>query len=315
MTKTALGSGILSTQLGSCILILSLSACTPPDPKDSARPDSADTAVHTGDTQDSATDCVSYADLVAQCAARVVPGERVEGYETIDPASATLADDLHALISATHDGVSYDNLWEAFPSTDARDDGTVWDIYTDPGEGAPVVVFEFSVDQCGEYDGEGVCYNREHLWAQNWTNGGSPMKSDLHHVFPTDGWVNNLRGDLNFGPVSEPDATTTNGSTRGESALCDYDGDVYEPVDAYKGDVARAMLYMTVRYRGEDAGWGSSDGTTKSELAPWFRELVIAWHLQDPPSEKEYARNAAVERIQGNRNPFVDHPEYACNAL
>lgn len=291
-------------------------ADTAPDDTDTGDSGPDDTGpTETGDPDPPLPGCVSYTALIAQCAARVTPGTRTEGYEDIAPDDADLLDELHAVVSATHDPISYDHLWDAFPLTDARADGTVWDVYSDASEGAPAYTYAFGDDQCGEYDGEGDCYNREHLWAQNWTSGGSPFKSDLNHMLPTDGWVNNIRGNLPFGPVSVSNYLTTNGSRRGSSALCAYRGEVFEPIDAYKGDIARALLYVHVRYTGEDSDWGSSEGTTGAALNPWFKRVLIAWSLNDPVSDKERARNDVVEGIQGNRNPFIDHPEYVCGAL
>jgi endonuclease I len=138
------------------------------------------------------------------------------------------------------------------------------------------------------------------------------MRSDLHQVYPTDGYVNSIRGDYPYGPVAEPTYTAQNGSLRGYSALCDYPWRVFEPIDAYKGDLARAQLYMSVRYRGEDAGWAGSEAVDGAALEPWYATTLLAWHLMDPVDSKETARNDAVQDLQGNRNPFVDHPEYAC---
>ena len=106
----------------------------------------------------------------------------------------------NALKSALHniikndDHPSYGGLWSAYYQTDKRP-GTnyVWDIYSDVPNGTPPYQFVLGSDQCGSYNGEGDCYNREHLWAQSWTNNDGTEKTDLHHVYPTDGWVNNKR--------------------------------------------------------------------------------------------------------------------------
>ena len=229
----------------------------------------------------------------------------------LEPDTAALASKLHSRVEA-HQALEYDEVWAAFLHTDARDDGTVWDIYSDPGDGLPAYSYTLLDDQCGEYDSEGDCYNREHSFPQSWSDDTVPERSDLHHVFPVDGWVNGVRGRLPLGPVAVPEASTSNGSTSGDSALCDYGGEVFEPVDAYKGDLARALLYMSVRYRGEDEDWGYSDASDGASLEPWFEQTLLAWHLLDPVSAKEQERNDAIEALQGNRNPFVDRPELAC---
>ena len=71
-------------------------------------------------------------------------------------------------------------------------------------------------------------------------------------------------------------------------------------------------MYMSVRYYTEDGSWGSSDMTNKSEILPWAINLLLRWNEQDPVSDKEKERNDAIYNdFQHNRNPFVDHPEYA----
>ena len=232
-------------------------------------------------------------------------------WEGLEWDSADLTAELHGRI-ADHDGVSYDDLWTAFGRTDRREDGRIWDIYSDPGVEEAAYLYDFETDQCGEYDSEGDCYNREHTFPQSWSDDIAPMKTDLHQVFPVDGWVNGLRGSLPYAEVRESGSETSNGSRRGLSAICGYEDEGFEPVDAYQGDLARAQLYMAVRYRGEDGGWASSEASQGASLEPWYEQMLIAWHLLDPVSEKERARNDAVESLQGNRNPFVDRPEFVC---
>ncbi len=294
------------------LLLLALLGCRPPEDtgKDSGA-DSGETA-DTADTgEDTATDCEDLSDLVSQCGDLVQPREGGGTYyDGLDGNAADLADALSLLID-DHNSVSYDNLWERFPATDSRADGTVWDVYSDlPGGDAPYI-YTFD-DQCGQYQGEGECFNREHLWPSNWFGGGSPMKSDLFHVLPTDGYVNNMRGNYAFGIVGEAVWTSSNGAIRGISRQCGFARTVFEPIDAYKGDIARALLYFSVRYRNDGAAFDSSYATTGAHLEPWAEELLLAWHIQDPVDEKETARNDAVFSIQGNRNPFIDHPEWAC---
>ncbi|MFH1466749.1 MAG: endonuclease [Pseudomonadota bacterium] len=308
------------------LLLLTLLACTPPGPDDSTPPE-GDSDVDTdtdgdtdgdadGDTDadtdaDGDADCVDYSDIVADCLELVV---EVDGggayYSGISASSSSLDDDLHRLID-DHTSVSYDDLWEVFEYTDRRADGMVWDPYSDVPGGTPPYTFRFD-DKCGQYAQEGDCYNREHTWPSSWFNDLAPMRSDLHQLYPTDGYVNSIRGSFPYGPVDVPSYTSLNGSLRGTSALCDYPWRVFEPIDGYKGDLARAQLYMSVRYRGEDSGWSSSEATDRSTLEPWYATTLLAWHLLDPVDAKEIARNDAIQDIQGNRNPFVDHPEYAC---
>ncbi len=273
----------------------------------------ADTDTDTDtDTDADTDDCIDYAALVAACLDEV---QYVDGggsyYNGIDETSQWIATDLHNLID-DHDHIGYDSLWDAFEHSDRRSDGKVWDIYSDiPGGTAPYS-FDFDDDQCGQYGEEGECFNREHSWPSSWFEDLSPMRSDLHQVFPVDGYMNSIRSSYPYGDVGYSTYESANGTLRGNSDLCSYGGRVFEPIDDFKGDVARAQLYMSIRYRGEDGGWSSSEATDGATLDDWYLETMLAWHLLDPVSDKEQDRNDAIDDIQGNRNPFVDHPEYAC---
>lgn len=221
----------------------------------------------------------------------------------------TLRTALHGIIDG-HTPLSYDEIWNAFPSTDATAGGMVWDIYSDVPGGTPPYSYAFGQDQCGNYDGEGDCYNREHSFPKSWFNDAQPMYTDLFHIYPTDGWVNNQRGNLPYGDVGSADWTSLNGSKTGLCTDPGYNGTVFEPIDAYKGDLARTYFYMVTRYQGEMAGW-NSPMLAAGDLAPWAQGMLLAWNQQDPVSPKETERNNAIFSLQHNRNPFIDHPEWA----
>ena len=218
---------------------------------------------------------------------------------------------LHNIID-DHIVSSYTKLWTDFQSTDRKPDGKVWDMYSDKPGLIPPYTYTFVTNQCGNYDSEADCYNREHSFPKSWFGGEVyPMYSDLFHLFPTDGWVNNKRGNFPFGPTSSPTWTSMNGSKLGPSSWPGYTGVVFEPIDAYKGDFARAILYMGVRYYTEDSSWPGSDMVTGSTPNEWAKALLLKWHSDDPVSQKEIDRNNAVHDIQENRNPFIDRPEFA----
>lgn len=218
---------------------------------------------------------------------------------------------LHNIIKA-HTPSTYSGLWTHFMSTDANDDGKVWDMYSDKPGQIPPYVYTFITDQCGSYSKEGDCYNREHVFPASWFGGEvMPMYTDLFHIYPTDGYVNNKRANYPFGKVATATWTSLNGSKLGTSGTAGYTGIVFEPVDAYKGDFARSFLYMAVRYYGEDTGWPGSDMFNGAEPKEWAVALLLNWHNADPVSTKEINRNNAVYAIQGNRNPFIDNPAYA----
>jgi len=208
--------------------------------------------------------------------------------------------------------ISYDGLYTAFPSTDSRP-GTnnVWDIYSDKPGGTPAYLFVHGLKKCGNYSGEGDCYNREHSWPDSWLGATNPARSDLFHMYPTDGYVNNRRSNYPFGTVANATWTSTNGSKVGSCSFPGYTSTVFEPIDAYKGDLARSMMYMSVRYYLEDSGFSTSPATNKSNLLPWYANLLYSWHIKDTVSTKEINRNNAIFTYQKNRNPFIDHPEFA----
>jgi endonuclease I len=215
---------------------------------------------------------------------------------------------LHDIID-NQDAETYSGLWTAFQTTDTKPGNIIWDIYSDVPGGTPAYAFTYSSDQCGSYNEEGDCYNREHSFPQSWFNGDYPMYTDLFHIYPTDGYVNNRRGNLPYGDVGSADWTSTNQSKLGLCIDPGYSGTVFEPIDAYKGDLARSYFYMMTRYYGEMSGW-NSPVVQGGDLIAWNKAVMLQWNDLDPVSDKETARNNAVYAIQGNRNPFIDHPEW-----
>ncbi len=217
---------------------------------------------------------------------------------------------LHNIIKG-HTAVSYSQIWTTVQTTDKRpDDGKVWDIYSDIPGGTPPYEFTFVTNQCGSYQHEGDCYNREHSFPQSWFNKAAPMKTDLFHIYPTDGKVNGMRSSHPYGEVSAPTWTSMNGSKLGPNTTAGYSGTAFEPIDAYKGDVARSYFYMAVRYYLQDNGWKDNAAVHGSQMKPWELNLLHQWSIQDPVSQKEINRNNAIYGIQHNRNPFIDHPEW-----
>jgi endonuclease I len=218
---------------------------------------------------------------------------------------------LHNIID-NHTQVSYNGLWNAYKKTDIKPNGKVWDMYSDVPSGTPPYQFTFVTDQCGNYAVEGDCYNREHSWPKSWFNTLSIPESDLFHVYPTDGKVNGLRSNYPYGNVSIADTVTLNGSRFGNCSDLGYNLKAFEPIDQYKGDLARTYFYMSTRYYTEDAGWSTSAATNKSTILPWQVNVLLQWHHQDPVSAKEIARNDSIYyKFQNNRNPFIDNPQWA----
>jgi len=219
---------------------------------------------------------------------------------------------LHNIIKG-HIQVTYGSLYSHFQVTDVRPGNVVWDMYSDIPGGTPPYVYHYtSGNECGNYNSEGDCYNREHSWPNSWFGGEVyPMYTDMFHLYPTDGYVNNRRSNYPYAKVSTATWTAMNGSKVGSCATPGYSGIVFEPIDEYKGDFARSYFYMSTRYYTEDSGWPGSDETTGSQLKPWALAMMLQWNTQDPVSQKEIDRNNAIYGIQSNRNPYIDHPDYA----
>ena len=217
---------------------------------------------------------------------------------------------LHDIID-NHNSQSNSSLWTHFQSTDVKTNGKVWDMYSDIPDGTPPYEFTFVIDQCGNYSQEGDCYNREHSWPSSWFNDDYPMKTDLFQIYPTDGYVNNRRANYPFGEVGTSTWVSENGSTVGYCSYPDCNGTVFEPIDEYKGDFARTYFYMSTRYFCEDSGWDENEMVDGAELKPWAVDMLLDWHENDPVSQKELDRNEDVYGIQGNRNPYIDHPEFS----
>lgn len=218
-----------------------------------------------------------------------------------------------AHIIDNHQVVSYSSLWTHFSSTDSWNDTLIWDIYSNNTATGASYYFQFQEDQCGNVgSSEGVCYNREHTFCQSWFGGGtgSPY-SDLFHIYPVDGYINSTRNNYPYGIVNSPTRIFSNGSKYGtNSTPGSPSGNAYEPIDEYKGDIARSLFYMATRYLFEDENFSTSHPmTNRSQLQPWALEMLKEWHVIDPVSDKEINRNNAVYEIQHNRNPFIDYPE------
>lgn len=201
--------------------------------------------------------------------------------------------------------VGYSGLWDLYRTTDKRPDGKVWDMYSD------VTDFVFGTDQCGTYSSEGDCYNREHSVPKSWFSEQSPMKSDVWHVYPTDGKVNGMRSNNPFGEVGSGASSSKNGFSKwGKCVTPGYSGTVFEPNDEYKGDFARTYFYFATRYQNRINNWGGIFVSSYPHIVQWQLDMLLRWNEKDPVSQKEIDRNEAVYASkQGNRNPFIDYPE------
>lgn len=224
---------------------------------------------------------------------------------------ATLKTALFNKIKITTAGWSYDGLWEAYKSTDVRPDGThFWDIYSD------TTMYTLNDSRINHsYKKEGDSINREHVIPQSSFNEAAPMKSDVHHVLPSDGYVNNRRSAYPHGEVTGTPTYTSNDGCKlgsGASGL----GTVFEPMDQYKGDIARIYFYFVTCYENKMSSnsFSAFDKTTYPSISSKYLPTYLKWAKEDPVSQKEIDRNNAAYAGQGNRNPFIDCP-YAVGAI
>ena len=212
-------------------------------------------------------------------------------------------------ISAVHKKLSYSEVWTALTYTDE-----------DPAISDNIILLYSGRSIAKKDNGSGSAssnqdfWNREHTWAKSH---GFPETSqlgytDIHHLRPTDISINSARGNRDFG---------IGGTSNVEAPANMSTADTWEPRDEVKGDVARMMFYMDVRY---DAGTEvtmpdlilvDSVGTATSTLSDGTGELgklctLFDWHSQDPVDSVETNRNHSIYEYQGNRNPFIDHPEW-----
>ena len=144
-------------------------------------------------------------------------------------------------------------------------------------------------------------FNCEHVVPQSWFAKQEPMRGDLHHLFACECRCNGFRANTPFAEFADFPASAALGSPLAvvRSECGKSEGDRFEPARG-KGPAARAVLYFLLRYPGVVRG-------TSAEQ----QQLMVSWHEQDPVTEWELHRNAAIFARQGNRNPFIDRPELA----
>jgi len=139
-------------------------------------------------------------------------------------------------------------------------------------------------------------YNCEHVVPQSWFAKAEPMRGDLHHLFACESGCNSFRGNFPYFDFADAEEALRHACGRRED-------EGFEPA-AGKGPVARATLYFLLRYPG-------LIGDAVRELAPERLDLLLAWHEGDPVGEYERHRNLAIAELQGNRNPLIDHGDWA----
>ncbi|WP_111708595.1 endonuclease [Lutibacter citreus] len=240
-------------------------------------------------------------------------------YDAATDSGYILKTQLYNIIK-DHTDFGYDGLYDTYETSDRdtyyENDNTILDMYSENPSGTDLYNYAFGVKKCGIYADEGDCYNREHIIPQSVFKENSPMRNDAHFVVPTDGKVNSNRSNYPHGTVGTQASSSPskNGSKWGTSSVSGYTGTVFEPIDEFKGDIARMYFYFATRYENVLTTWGVSygmfNGTTDQVFTDSFLTLLMTWHTNDPVSDTETKRNKAIYNRQGNANPFIDHPEY-----
>ncbi|MET3535248.1 endonuclease [Chryseobacterium limigenitum] len=239
---------------------------------------------------------------------------------------------LHDIISAKNTNWNYSDLTNYYNQTDldkyydhdASNTTLLLDMYSEIPTGPDAYEYT-TANIIGSAGAEGLGWNREHMMPQSTFYSNYPMYSDLFYVVPTDARINQLRSNYPYGVAGTTTFYTfTNSSRIGNSAIPNsvYTGRVYEPINEFKGDVARSLLYFAVRYEGKlgtfnfnnNANPASDtnplDGTEEKAFDNTYIAMLLQWNAQDPVSQKEIDRNNSVYTLQKNRNPFIDNPAW-----
>jgi endonuclease I len=238
-------------------------------------------------------------------------------YNSASGSGYILKTQLYNIIKG-HNDRGYGGLYATYTTSDKdlyyENDGTMLDNYTENPIGAECE-FTYGTNQDDGTLGNNECerYNREHIIPQSVFGSATPMYSDAHFVLPSDKHVNAQRGDLPFGKVNVANWTSTNGSKRGTNLnsgySAGYSGIVFEPIDEFKGDIARCILYFATRYEDLVAGFNFSmfNNTSDQVFTPTFLNILLTWNQLDPVSTREMDRNNAIYNRQNNRNPYIDN--------
>ncbi|MFG1906990.1 endonuclease [Kribbella sp. NPDC048928] len=222
------------------------------------------------------------------------PGDYYAGAE--GKTGAALKSALHTIISQ-QTKLTYDQVWDALEVTDQdpNNSNNVIEVYS----GRSIA----KSSEGGDVDD----WNREHVWAKSHGDFGTATGpgTDIHHLRPEDVSVNSARGNLDF---------DNGGTAVAQCTGCTADSDSFAPRPAVRGDVARMIFYMAVRYEGDD-GFANLELNDQvgNGTAPYIGKLSVlkAWAAGDPPDAFEKNRNEVIyNQFQHNRNPFIDHPEW-----
>jgi endonuclease I len=207
-------------------------------------------------------------------------------YNTATGTGYTLKTQLYNIIKG-HTDKGYAGLWTTYSTSDRdnqyENDNTIIDMYSENPTGVDPYKYTYGTNQCGTYSVEGNCYNREHIIPQSVFNSTAPMVSDAHFIPPTDGKVNGQRSNYPHGTVATATWTSLNGSKLGSSSVSGYTGTVFEPINEFKGDIARMYFYFATRYENTVASYPFAmfNGTSNQVFTTAFLNMLLTWHAQD----------------------------------
>ena len=259
-------------------------------------------------------------------------------YNSATGSGYTLKTQLKEIIDNVNDGLSpeytsinlsYSALYDTFELSDIdiyfENNGTILDMYSENPAGTDS--YEYTYGSSQQDDGtmgtaEGQRFNREHIIPQAVFNGDTPMRNDAHFVVPADKYVNAQRDNFPFGVVENATLTTSNGSKKGNNLNSGYSAGytqtVFEPIDEFKGDIARMYFYFVTRYEDSMTSfdpYDMFDGSSDKCFDNTFLNILYTWHSNDAVSQREIDRNNNIDGIgstnrQRNRNPFIDNPQF-----
>lgn len=212
-----------------------------------------------------------------------------------------LKESLRTILSTDHNETTYGDLRYYFVDSDA-----------DPDNPGNIILFYCRCSVSGTWD-FGNTFNREHIWPQSLggfkvNNSSTGPGADLHHIRPTDPRVNEIRGNKPFG-VRTSEFTTVTYNDHGTNKIAGYEcGSCFEPLDEVKGDIARIIMYLIVRYSDLETRFSNRSTTP---IVDCSYETLLEWNRLDPVDDLERHRNDFTYSVQNNRNAFIDNPEFA----
>jgi len=269
-----------------------------------------------------ATLCILIATLAFLDGIPSVPGTADTYYTSVSSLTGlALKRSLKSLTTKGHHPATYRSLWVNLAKVDQGSATCVHDRYSrvcwnaNGGTGVPVRKCTGQI----HLNHANKCFNREHAWPNSWWNNGKrlqdwkkqPLYTDMHQIFLADGFINKMRGNLPLGNVIAPSLTSSNGCKIGKCSGTDNtlpQTECFEPADEYKGEMARMYFYIATRYSSLECCLG--DAVDAGHINTWMETILRDYHARHPVTEAEKLRNDNIYELQGNRNPFVDRPEW-----